>query len=94
MTASTWLAVAALAAMFSMWPAARLSRWRYLSPWCTVCVLAGAALLVASGAADGHWPAVAAGAVIAAAQGRIAVCAARARACRRAAEAGLKEAAR
>lgn len=76
---SVALGLAALAAFAGTALVARFSRWRRLSPWCTVCVLAGAALIAASGAADGHWLVVGVGGVTAVVQGRVAVRAARAR---------------
>jgi hypothetical protein len=49
------LASAALAALCCAFPVARFSRWRWLSPWVTACVMTAAVLLVASGVADGTW---------------------------------------
>lgn len=79
MSASVMLALAAVAAEIATYPVARFSRWRFLSVRVTVCQVAAAALLVASGAEDGHWIVCAAGAGVAVAAGKFAVISARAR---------------
>jgi hypothetical protein len=55
------------------------SRWKWLSPWVTVCLAVFTAAMTAAGAVEGNWLVTAAGAVLAFAIGKAGVIAARAR---------------
>lgn len=79
MNVSACLTLAGFAAFAMTFIVARFSRWRFMSPWVTVCQCSVAAAMITAGAVDRHWLVAAAGAALAFAAGKIGVAAARAR---------------